>query len=163
MKKSKDRLKELERRRVRAARLLKRGVPQAEVARRVEVSRQSVSRWATTLEVEGFEALRGPGRTGRKPSLDAQQRKQLGAYLLQGALAHGFATELWTLRRVGALIERHFDVALSVSQVWRVLGQMGFSCQKPEGKARERDEQAIARWKRYRWPALKKTALETDA
>ncbi len=161
--KSKQRLKDLERRRIRAARLLQRGVSQAEVARRVEVSRQSVSRWAETLANEGVDALRGPGRTGRRPSLDAQQRQELAAALLQGALAHGFPTELWTLRRVGAVIRRKFGVALSITQVWRVLGQLGFSCQKPEGKARERNEQAIAHWKRYRWPALKKTAPATDA
>jgi transposase len=160
--KSKQRLKDLERRRIRAARLLQRGVSQAEVARRVEVSRQSVSRWAETLGSQGFEALRGPGRTGRLPSLDAQQRQRLAGHLLQGALAHGFPTELWTLRRVGAVIKREFGVTLSVTQVWRVLGQMGFSCQKPEGKARERNEPAIAHWKRYRWPALKKTASATD-
>jgi len=163
MKKRKDRLKELERRRIGAARLLQRDVRQAEVARRLHVSRQSVSRWAATLQAEGVDALRGPGRTGRKPSLDVEQRRQLGAYLLQGALAHGFPTELWTLKRVGALIRQKFAVTLSVPQVWRVLGQMGFSCQRPEGKARERNEQAIARWRRYRWPALKKTAPETDA
>lgn len=161
--KIKQRLKDLQRRRIRAARLLQRGVTQAEVARRVEVSRQSVSRWAETLARAGLEALRGPGRTGRRPSLNAQQREQLAAALLQGALAHGFPTELWTLRRVGAVIKRKFGVTLSVTQVWRVLGQMGFSCQKPEGKARERNEQAIAHWKRYRWPALKKTAPATDA
>lgn len=161
--KSKERLKDLERRRIRAARLLQRGVAQAEVARRVEVSRQSVSRWAETLATEGVDALRGPGRTGRRPSLDAQQRNELAAALLQGALAHGFPTELWTLRRVGAVIGRKFGVALSITQVWRVLGQLGFSCQKPEGKARERNEQAIAHWKRHRWPALKKTAPATDA
>ena len=161
--KSKQRLKDLERRRIRAAWLLQRGVPQAEVARRVEVSRQSVSRWAETLAGEGFEALRGPGRTGRRPSLDALQRQQLARALLQGALANGFPTELWTLRRVSAVIKREFAVTLSVTQVWRVLGQMGFSCQKPEGKARERNEPAIAHWKRYRWPALKKTAPATDA
>jgi transposase len=160
--KSNPRLKDLQRRRIRAARLLQRGVAQAEVARRVEVSRQSVSRWAETLASEGFEALRGPGRTGRRPSLNVEQREQLAVNLLQGALAHGFPTELWTLRRVAALIERQFGIALSVTQVWRVLGQMGFSCQKPEGKARERNEQAIAHWKRYRWPALKKTAPATD-
>lgn len=161
--KSKQRLKDLERRRIRAARLLQRGVPQAEVAHRMKVSRQSVSRWAQTLASNGFDALRGPGRTGRRPSLNVEQRQQLGVELLRGALAHGFPTELWTLRRVAAVIEREFGVALSVTQVWRVLGQMGFSCQKPEGKARERNEQAIAHWKRYRWPALKKTAHETDA
>lgn len=159
---SKQRLKDLERRRIRAARLLQRGVSQAEVARRVEVSRQSVSRWAETLAREGFEALRGPGRTGRRPSLDAQQREALAEALLQGALAHGFATELWTLRRVAVVIGRQFGAALSITQVWRILGQMGFSCQKPEGKARERNEQAIAHWKRYRWPTLKKTAPATD-
>ena len=33
---------------------------------------------------------------------------------------------------------------------------MGLSPQQPQRYARERDEAAIAHWRRYRWPALKK-------
>jgi transposase len=77
--------------------------------------------------------------------------------LTEGALAAGFATELWTLRRVGQLIERRFARSYSESQVWRILVALGFSCQRPSGRALERNEAAIRRWKQTRWPALKKT------
>ena len=68
----------------------------------------------------------------------------------------GFSTELWTLRRVGAVIERLHGVRFSQTQVWRILGALGFSPQKPDKRAIERDEDAVRHWKRYRWPALKK-------
>jgi transposase len=74
-----------------------------------------------------------------------------------GALAEGFATDLWTLPRVGQLIERRFGRSYSESQVWRILVSLGFSCQRPSGRALERNEAAIQRWKQTRWPVLKKT------
>ena len=49
MKRYKRDFKALERRRHNAAQLLSRGMPQAEVARQVGVSRQSVSAWARAL------------------------------------------------------------------------------------------------------------------
>ena len=43
----------LERRRMQAARLLEQGLSEAEVARRLEVHRQSVNRWAKALVAAG--------------------------------------------------------------------------------------------------------------
>jgi transposase len=146
----------LQRRRLRAARLLLKGVAQAEVARRVGVTRTTVSEWNEKLQDGGLEALRRRPR-GRPAGLDGAQRGELAKYLRDGALAAGFATELWTLSRVGQLIEQHFARRYSESQVWRILMSLGFSCQRPSGRALERDESAIQRWKRERWPALKKT------
>jgi transposase len=60
-----QRLKDLERRRLRAAALLAAGTPQAEVARRVGVSRQSVSHWEKLRQAGGIEALRRSTRFGR--------------------------------------------------------------------------------------------------
>jgi transposase len=77
--------------------------------------------------------------------------------LKAGALTEGFPTDLWTLPRVGQLIERRFGRAYSESQVWRILVSLGFSCQRPSGRALERNESAIKRWKQTRWPVLKKT------
>lgn len=71
-------------------------------------------------------------------------------------MAAGFATQLWTLPRIRLLIEAHFHVRLSESWILRLLRQLGWSCQRPEGRARERDEAAIRRWKQVRWPQLKK-------
>jgi transposase len=148
--------KHLQRRRLRAGRLLLKGVAQADVAKRVGVTRSTVSEWNEKLQDGGLEALKRRPR-GRPAGLDPAQRRELIKHLRQGALAAGFTTELWTLPRVGELIERRFARGYSESQVWRILVSLGFSCQRPSGRALERNESAIQRWKRERWPALKKT------
>lgn len=153
---TKRNLKALEQRRLRAARLLRRGYTEAEVARLCEVSRQSVNRWAGHLSDGGKAALRAK-RLGRPATLDATKRAKLVRLLKEGALAQGFATELWTLSRVAEVIARHFGVRYTATHVWRLLGSLGFSPQRPDRRAIERDEKAIARWKRKRWPTLKKT------
>jgi transposase len=152
-----ERLKDLERRRRRGARLLMAGVAQAEVARRMGVSRQSVSRWEKAREQGGIEALRGSQHFGRPRRLSEAQCAELARELKAGALAAGFTTELWTLPRVAALIERRFAVRLAQSSVWRLLRELGWSVQRPTGQARERNEQAIRTWKARRWPQLKKS------
>ena len=162
MAKGEKKLKKLQRRRLRAARLLLKGVAQAEVARRVGVSRASVCEWNERLAEGGLDALRRRPR-GRPAGLDRAMRAQLAQALKAGAMANGYATELWTLGRVGRLIEQRFGLKYSVSQVWRVLSAMGWSCQRPAGRARERNEQAIREWKQKRWPVLKKTPPPRDA
>jgi transposase len=129
---------------------------QAEVARRVGVTRTTVSQWNSQLEAGGMEALKSR-RRGRPSGLDDAQRRELMRALTAGALVEGFATDLWTLPRVGELIKRRFTRSYSESQVWRILVSLGFSCQRPSGRALERDEAAIKRWKQTRWPTLKKT------
>lgn len=149
--------KELERVRLRAGRLLEKGHSQAEVARRVGVSRAAVCIWSRKLEAGGLDALRSQRPRGRPPSLDKADRGQLEKMLLQGPMSQGFATDVWTVPRVRALLIREFGVELSESQVWRVLRAMGFSPQRPSRRARQQDEAAVYEWKKKRWPALKKT------
>ena len=149
--------KELERRRLQAGRLLLKGVPQVEVARRVGVGRSAVSAWAKKLAAGGLDALRSTRALGRRAGLDAKQLRQLAKALKAGALSHGFPTELWTLPRVGVLIESLFGLRYSDAQVWRILRAMGWSPQRPSKRALERDEAEIGQWKRKRWPKLKKT------
>ena len=149
-------LKALEQRRLRAARLLKRGYTQAEVARHCDVSRSAVSLWAQEMATGGRSALKRKA-LGRPAALIAADRQKVTQALKRGALAAGYATELWTLPRVAELIERLHGIRYSTTQVWRLLGAMGFSPQRPARRALERDEAAIAQWKKKRWPALKKT------
>lgn len=152
-----QRMKELERRRRGGARLLAAGESQAEVARQVGVSRQTVMRWDRARQEGGTEALRRAAHFGRPERLSAAQRDELVRLLKQGALAAGFPTELWTLPRIAQLIEAKFAVPLVPSSVWRLLGRLGWSVQRPTGQARERDERAIRTWKARRWPELKKS------
>ena len=148
--------KALEQRRLKAVKLLKQGASQAEVARRLEVSRESVSRWAAEFEANGKEALKRK-RLGRPAQLDERERRELTQALVQGAMANGFPTELWTLPRVAKLIARRFGVQYSTGHIWYLLRGLGFSCQRPAKRALQRDEAAIRQWRTKRWPALKKT------
>lgn len=148
---------ELERRRRRGARLLAAGKKQAEVARRLSVTRTTVARWEAARREGGVEALRRPARFGRPRKLSDEQCEQLVQALKAGALTAGFSTELWTLPRIALLIRQRFSVSLTDSAVWRLLRALGWSVQRPTGQARQRDEQAIRTWKARRWPALKKS------
>jgi len=142
--------------RVRAGRMLLAGKPCAVVAQVAGVARQTVYTWKGVLDEGGIDALRAMGGRGRPAHLDASQLEALRRSLLSSPTAHGFSTELWTLKRVRLLIERLFGVAYSEVHVWRILGALGFSNQKPERRALERDDAAVARFKRKTWPALKK-------
>jgi transposase len=142
---------ELSRRRTEARRLLGEGMGQAEIARRLKVSRQSVSVWAR------LPANRLTARSaGRKSSFGEGDRRWLSTALLKGARGHGFLTEVWTLPRVAQVLALKRGKRFSTVHVWRLLGQLGFSCQRPAGRARERDEAAIQAWKQTEWPRLKK-------
>jgi transposase len=94
--------------------------------------------------------------SGRPPKLTARQQAQLPRLLLRGAPAWGFDTALWTTDRIATVIKRAFGVRFHRAHVGRVLRDLGWSCQKPERRAIERDETAIARWKRYGWAQIKK-------
>ncbi len=127
---------------MRARRLLLRSVPQVEVARRVAVTRATVSAWNEQLNLDGLQGLRHRPR-GRPSGLDAPQKVKLMRLLKDVALAQGLASELWTLRRIGQLIAEKFGRGCSESQVWRILLGLGFGSQRPTGRALKRDEAAV--------------------
>jgi transposase len=139
------------------AKLLNRGIHQAEVARRCKVSRESVRRWWNRIAAHGTQALKRAGRAGRKPQLEASQLKKLEARLREGAEKAGFPNGLWTLERIGQIIRDEFGVDYHPGHVWWILRKkLDWSCQRPVGRARERNEAAIRDWKENVWPALKK-------
>ena len=127
------------------------------IARRLAVSRQSVMRWYRAWRKGGRAALRGAGRAGRKPRLTPEQMGRIEAALRQGPRAHGFRTNLWTLPRVARLIRRLTGVQYHPGHVWRLLGALNWTLQRPATRARERNEAAIRYWMTTRWPVVKKT------
>ena len=146
----------MEKRRKQAGKLFAKGYSAPEVAHRSGVARQVAYRWKTAWDQGGSLALTSKGPAGRKSKLTAQQTQKVTEALLAGPTAHGYKTDLWTLPRVASLIEDLTGVGYHPGHVWRLLGASGFSCQRPERRAVERDEKAIRRWKRVSWPALKK-------
>ena len=150
----------MERRRLEAAKLLGQGLSEAEVARHVGVHRQSVNRWAKQLAEHGRVGLKHPGRAGRRPQLSRADLRRIEKALKRGPEAIGYHTSLWTTERVAVLIEQECGVRYHPGHVWRILRALGWSCQRPAGRALERDERAIKHWKKVRWPELKKTPRE---
>jgi transposase len=145
----------LERRRQLAARAFARGDSQAEVAHRLLVSRQSVSRWHHQWQTSG--SLRGTGRAGRKPRLTSKLLAAVEQALRGGAQAHGFGTELWTLPRAAEVIARQTGARYHPGHVWRLHRALHWTLQRPARRAAERDEAAIRRWVKEGWPVAKKT------
>ena len=141
---------------MRAARLLEKGYSQSEVARRVGAHRQSVSQWAAELQEKGRVGLKRAGRAGRKPRLDALAIGKIEQGLKRGPETLGYTTSLWTSARVAHLIESECGVSYHPGHVWRILRQLGWSCQRPTGRALERNEEKIRQWKQKRWPEIKK-------
>jgi transposase len=154
----------LEKRRMQAIGLVeKNDLNQSEVARRLRVCRQTVSRWVDEFKTGGKNALRKAERAGRKPELTEADRERLGELLLKGPEKLGYETPLWTCVRVAHLIEKEFEVEYHRGHVWKILDDLGWSCQRPVGRARERNEEEIRRWRRVRWPAIKKKPKKKGA
>ena len=135
---------ELQRRRLRAVELVNQGESPEDVARFLGCGRSSVYTWVK-LAREDLGKLAAKPHPGRTPLLGEAERERLEELLLQGAKAHGWRTDLWTAARVADLIERHFRVAFHPEHVRKILKRkLGWSSQKPQRRARERDEVAIA-------------------
>jgi len=154
---------QLQKRRERAIQLLKAGKKPAVVARALSASRSAVSRWHHTFKHKGLTGLCAKAIPGRPPDLSPRQKRQLEKLLLLGPLAAGYKTDLWTLRRMARLIKRHFHIRYHPGHVWKILRALGWSCQKPERRAIQRDEAAIAHWKRYVWPQIRRQAERLGA
>lgn len=148
----------LEPRRRDAVALLKQGMSATAVAKALRTTVVSVGRWAKAARTGGSAALAARPVPGRPPKLTATQRPQLAELLHKGPGRFGYATEPWTLSRIAEVILIRFGVSDHPSQVWRILKELGRSCQTPERRARERDEQAIARWRRVDWPSIEQRA-----
>ena len=147
---------DLEARRRRAVALLETGLGVREVARQIGCSSASVSRWQAEVRSRGPDGLQAKPAPGRPSRITARQRAMLLKLLLKGPTAHGFSTDLWTLPRVATVITRTFGVTYHPAHVWKILHGAGWSCQKPERRAKERDEAAIAHWRTARWPQIQK-------
>jgi transposase len=148
---------QLEQRRRLAIALLRAGKAYREVARLVRASLSSVVRWKQAQRRDPRKGLRARPTPGRPPRLTKDQRERLRRLLLRGARAAGHTTELWTLTRIGVLIETEFGVRYSPVGVWKLLRHgLGWSWQKPERRARQRNDATIEHWKAHTWPHIKK-------
>jgi len=139
-----------EQRRLAAAQeLLETDKTQAQIAENHGVTPSAVSRWKSTLDEEGIEALESTtdeGNQGPDSELDEQDREQLVELLEEGAQAHGWETDLWTSKRVAALIEDRFEIDYTPRHCSRILRELGYRPVKPRDEAAEKDPEAKSHW-----------------
>ena len=139
----------LEKRRHLAIRLLKQGHPYRTVALEVRASLSSVVRWHQSYRKNGRKGLKPTPNTGRPSLLSNRQKKTLTRILVKGPLAAGYSTDLWTLKRIGQIIQKTFQVRYCIGNLWNLMNALGWSCQKPQKRAKERREEAIRYWKHH--------------
>lgn len=139
-----------------AVALLGNRVTLAETAGLLGVSLSSVKRWKKAFQQGGDAALEIKRPAGARSRLTPDERHRLRQIVIDGPLAAGFATDLWTCRRIAEVIQREFKIAYHPDHIGRILHALGFSPQKPQRRARERDEAAIERWRRSDWLRIKK-------
>jgi transposase len=146
----------LQTRRLLAGQLLMDGNTVDEVAEIVGASASSVRRWRQAVEEGGLEALFAKPHPGRKPRLNLEQKQQLLDILLAGPLAAGYHTDLWTCQRVADVVAKTFGVRYHPDHVGKILHDLGWTCQMPEQRAREGDDDELERWRTRAWPRIKR-------
>ena len=149
---------ELERRRRRALELLRQGVEPYVVAERLGVDRRSVRRWKRTYRLKGSAGLRAQRASGRPPKLNSQQLGRLVRWIVRGPEACGFPTALWTCRRIVQLIWDRFRIVYHPDHIGRLLRSCGFTPQRPQTQAKERNDQRIRLWIQQSWARAKKNS-----
>lgn len=151
---------DLERRRLKAGSYFKQGKSQAFVAQKFSVSTAATCKWYAKWKKDKERGLL-QGKYGRISKMSPRQEKQIQKGILNGPLKCGYDTDYWTLRRLTDYIRKETAISYRDRSVWHTLERFGFSCQKPERRARERDEKAITTWVKTTWPMVKKGASKT--
>jgi transposase len=153
---SKGTASELEARRRLAVQRVNEGWEQKDVAAYLGVSTRAVGNWVAAYRAAGEDGLKARPHPGPRPKLTKRQEQAVLSWLAKSPKAFGYATELWTTRRLAEVIEKRYGVRFNSNYLAEWLTRRGYSPQKPETKAVERDNPAIARWVAEDWPRIKK-------
>jgi transposase len=146
---------ELERRRRLAIDRLHEGYTQQDVADFLDTNVRSIRRWWQQYRLHGDAGLNAKPQPGRPRKLSPRQEASVLHWLQRSPKAFGFATELWTAPRVAQVIQRKFGIDFHPRYLNQWLAERHISSQKPQRKARERNDAEIARWKKEDWPRIK--------
>lgn len=142
---------------------MERGMTQTAAAKRIGVTDRTMRNWMARHRREGDAGLADRPRSGKPSKLSARQKADLARRLLKGAKAEGFDGDLWTCSRIREVVRRRYKVEYHRDALPYVLKSLGFSCQKPQLKAVERDEAAIATWVARDWPRIKKSRTSSGS
>ena len=147
---------ELEQRRRLAVQRVNGGWKQTDVAAFLGVTERAVTRWMAAYRKGGDAAIAAEPTPGRPPKLSGRRERAVLAWLAKSPEAFGYKTAPWTTRCLAEVIEKRFGVRFHSNYLAAWLTERGYSPQKPETPAVERDNPAIARWAAEDWPRILK-------
>jgi transposase len=147
---------EKEKRRLKAGKLFENGLTRAEVSRKLKVTEVAACDWYKTWNKQGLEGLKSKGHPGFGSQLSDEDRGKIRKAILKGARANGFTNDLWTLARIAQTIKKLTGHSFGHTWIWQIVLSLGFTCQKPQTKNKERNEKAIKGWRLKTFPKLKK-------
>lgn len=151
----------LERRRYKAIGMHNKGLSQYRIAKKLGVSFEAVSKWVEIYKDKGLKGLKTKGKPGPKAQISKNDLKKLRRCILNGPKKMGYDTDVWTLSRISRAIKDISKVSIKTTQTWRVVISLGFSCQKPKVRSKQRNEAIIKEWRLRKFPELKKMGGKT--
>jgi transposase len=154
--------KELEKRRLQAGKMFEKGISQVSISKKFKVSRAAVCQWYAMWKEDGKKGLQSRGLPGFDSEFTEEKKKKLKTIILAGPIKSGYVTDFWTINRVRAVTKKELLIDLGYTRIWNTVLSLGFSCQKPERRARERNEKSITDWKQNTFPRLKKMGSKTS-
>lgn len=149
-----------------AVKAVRAGTTQGEVATLFGVTRRAVNHWMRLAAQDGLSALKAQ-RRGRP--LGGGRLKPAQAAVIVRLIRDRRPDQLklpfylWTREAVARLIEQKFKLRVSVWTVGRYLSAWGFTPQKPVRAAFERDPEAVKRWLKETYPAIRRQAKREKA
>jgi len=150
--------------RMQAVKLYRNGMSAAEIAGLFDVTPRAVFQWVAAFWSGGQNALVAKPASGRPPKLSAEHMQRLACLIGEHTPNQlRFEFGLWTLRLIGALVEREFQIRLSLPTLGKLMHQLGFTPQRPLHRAWEQDQAWVQRWYDEQLPAIRAQAKAKGA
>lgn len=146
----------LEHYRFRAVELYQKGKSVQDIAFFFGIHRGSVSLWIKTWKEKGLNSLKSKKANGPEPKLTNKDRKKIISVVKKSAMDFGFETPLWTCKRLQQIIKNELHKEIDISNIWRWLISWGFTNQKPERDALEKNQREVNKWLKEEWPKIEK-------
>lgn len=150
--------------RMQAVKMVREGLSATAVAKHFEVTARAVFQWLSDFATGGQNALQAKEGAGRPPKVSPEQMKWVADTVRDRTPDQlRFEFGLWTLRIIGQLIERQFNMTLSLPTLGKLMKQLGFTPQRPVFRAYEQDATLVQRWHQEDFPRLQARAKALGA
>lgn len=154
----------LEQLRIRTVQQVENGARPDALAKALGLARSTVFGWIARYREGGVKGLKARPVPGRPPRLTGAQLRRIHTLIVGNDPRQlSFAFALWTREMVRELIRRECNVPLSVVSVGRLLRKLGLSPQRPVWRAYQQNPEAVERWKREEYPAIRAEAAAAGA